>query len=144
MPKSLTVRFRNTIIFDRDRFDHRRKEFIRYIEVYDYIFVPLTDYIKDIEQGMGKSKDGEMQFIQAQKPIDNSIVKDYKSIFKVIKMIKSKGVIYFDYNMDDFKSPRLIFFNRYLEKMLAKKDIYLGKPSEFFHDIKRFMTGDIN
>ena len=85
-----------------------------------------------------------MQFIQAQKPIDNSIVKDYKSIFKMVKKIKSNGVIYFDYNMDVFKNPRLIFFNRYAEKMLAKRDIYLGKPSEFFHDIKRFVTGDIS
>ena len=85
-----------------------------------------------------------MQFIQAQKPIDNSITKDYKSIFKMAKKIKSNGVIYFDYNMEVFRNPRLIFFNRYAEKMLAKRDIYLGKPSEFFHDIKRFVTGDIS
>ncbi|MCH8306136.1 MAG: hypothetical protein IIB94_13540, partial [Candidatus Marinimicrobia bacterium] len=136
--------FRNTVIFDRDRFDHRRNEFLRYVEEYDYVFVPLTDYIKDIEQSESKSTEGEMQFIQAQKPINNSITKDYKSIFKLAKKIKSSGVIYFDYNMEVYRNPKMIFFNRYAEKMLAKRDIYLGKPSELFQDIKRFITGDIN
>ena len=143
MPDTLKVPFRNAIIFDRDRFDHKRKEFLRYVEDYDYVFVPLTDYVKDIEQSKRKSTEGEMQFIQSPKPISNSLIKDYKSIFKIAKMIKSNGVIYFDYNMDVFKNPRIIFFNRYAKIMLAKRDIYLGKPSELFQDIKRFVTGEM-
>lgn len=144
MPSSLTVPFRNTVIFDRDRFDHRRNEFLRYVEEYDYVFVPLTDYIKDIEQSESKSTEGEMQFIQAQKPINNTITKDYKSIFKLAKKIKSSGVIYIDYNMEVFRNPRMISFNKYAEKIIAKRDIYISKPSELFHDIKRFITGDIS
>ena len=104
----------------------------------------MTDYIKDIEQSEGISTEGEMQFIQAQKPINNSIAKDYKSIFKLAKKIRSNGVIYFDYNMEVFRNPNMIFFNKYAEKIIAKRDIYISKPSELFHDIKRFVTGDIS
>lgn len=144
MPSSLKVRFRNTLIFDKDRFDHRQHDFIRYIEEYDYVFVPLTDYVKDIKQSQGKSTEGDMQIVQAQEPINNSITRDYKSIFKIAKKIKSNGVIYFDYNMEVFKNPRMVSFNKYVEKMIVKRDIYLYKPSELFHDIKRFVTGDIS
>lgn len=140
MPKTLTADFRTTVVYDRERFDHRRRQFLRYIEEYDYVVVPISDYLRDLEQSRSKSTEGKMQSIQLQKPMNNQILKDYKKVFKMAKRIRSNGVIYIDYNMDVYRHPHWMLVSRYLAKVLARRDIYLHKPFELFRDAKRFIT----
>ena len=118
-----------------------KKDYLSTFDKYDLLLVPLTDYMKDFEQAKSKSTDGEMAMIQPQASINTKILKDYKEIFKISKLVKVRKILYMDYNMNFFLNPKSVIIKKYLKKVYAKSDIYRSKPFELFKDIKRLFIG---
>ena len=135
--RNINVTIQLTVPDSIQKISEKVEKFIQ--KDYDYVFIPITDYIQDVEQTKSISTKGEMKFIQPQKPINNRIAKDYKNVIKLAKKINSKRIIYIDYNMDAYRHPRWMMTSRYLAKVFARRDIYLYKPSELFHDVRRFI-----
>jgi len=114
-----------------------KKDYLSTMGNYDLCLIPLTDYMKDIEQSITKSTDGEMEMIQVQAPISARLIKDYKEIFKIGKLVNVQKRLYIDYNMNFYLNPKSVIIKKYLKKVYAKSDIYRSKPLELFKDIKR-------
>lgn len=135
----VSLGFRNiTFIPTPFNYKESKKSLLNLMESYDLCLVPITDYIKDYKQYLSKSTEGKMQmsqFIVGQYKIDKKLLSDYKDIFKIAKKIKATHKIYFDYNMNIFRSPRFIIFLRLIKKMIAKIDIYYYNPKEIISDI---------
>ncbi len=114
-----------------------KKDYLSTFNNYDLLLVPLTDYMKDFEQAKSKSTDGKMAMLQPQASINTKILKDYKEIFKIAKLVKAQKILYIDYNMNFYLNPKSVIIKKYLKKVYAKSDIYRSKPLELFKDIKR-------
>jgi len=129
------------IVLMPHQFDFKvfKEKFKFLLEDYDLCITPVTDYVRDAEQAINKSTKGDMQIIQAQKPIDNQLIGDYKEIFKIVNGIEAREKLYIDYNFNVVKNPRFFLVSKYLTKMIMKRDIYRSRPFEIFRDIKRVL-----
>jgi hypothetical protein len=120
-----------------------KKDYLSTFFKYDLLIVPITDYKMDIEQAKSKTTKGEMKMqvnpLSAQ-TLTARFLKDYKEIFKIAKLVKTKNILYMDYNMNFYSNPRLSFLKKYFKKIQSKKDIYRYKPLEFIKDIKRVIV----